>query len=410
MPKSAAILDLEDYELYCEGRLADPYPLLRRLREEDPIHWSERLGSWIITRYDDVYALVNDPRLKSNRSAAYMRVLPEPQQTNLKPLGEHISNWLGFTDPPKHTRMRTLVGKVFTPRLAANMAGRIQAIVDSLLDRVESTGQIDIIKDFAYPLPATVICEILGIQSGNQDQFKVWLDDINAFLGGFGPSLAKVADRAYKSQQSVAAFIRELAYERRRRPCDDLISALASVEGESGGLTEQELLGLCVFLFSAGEETTVSLIGNSMLLLIRNPREFERLKAEPALINSAVEEFLRYESPIQILTRVVADEIEIRNRRMEPGQPVILVLGAANRDPEQFPDPDRLDIARANNRHLAFGWAIHFCLGAPLARIEAQTAISSIVNRYPGIRLHDKPLQWKENLTLRCLESLPMTF
>ena len=404
------ILELTDYELYCEGRLADPYPLLRRLREEDPIHWSERLGSWIVTRYDDLYALVNDPRLASDRSSAYMSVLPEPQQTNLRPLGEHISNWLGFTDPPKHTRMRKLVGKVFTPRLAENMSGRIQEIVDSLLDRVQSTGRIDIIKDFAYPLPATVICEILGIQSDEQDQFKVWLDDINAFLGGFGPSLTKVADRAFDSQQKVAGFIRELSYERRQHPRNDMISALVAVEGETGGLTEQELLGLCVFLFSAGEETTVSLIGNSMLLLMRNPHELERLRKQPELISSAVEEFLRYESPIQILTRVAAEEIEIRNRRIGKGQPVILVQGAANHDPEQFPDPDRLDIGRKDNRHVAFGWGIHFCLGAPLARIEARIAISTIINRFPGIQLQDQPLKWKENLTLRCLESLPMTF
>jgi pimeloyl-[acyl-carrier protein] synthase len=402
------IQSLRDYELYCEGRLADPYPLFQRLREEDPVHWSERLGSWIVTRYHDVYALLNDPRLASDRVSAYMSALPEPQRTSLRPLGEHVSNWLGFTDPPKHTRMRKLVSKVFTPKLADDMRDRIQAIVNMLLDRVQPRGQMDIIKDFAYPLPATVICEILGISSDNQQQFKAWLNDINAFVGGFGPGLTKIADQAYKSQTELADFLRELSLQRRSQPTGDLISALSAVEGESEGLTEQELLGLCVFLFSAGEETTVSLIGNAMFLLMQNRDELERLKKQPELIRSAIEEFLRYESPIQVLIRVAARDIEIRNRCIRKGQAVILVQGSANRDPAQFPDPDRLDIGRSDNRHVAFGWGIHFCLGAPLARIEGQIAIKSIFERFPNIRLQGNDLKRKENLTLRCFESLPV--
>lgn len=399
----------EEYELYCDGRLADPYPLLERLRDKDPIHWSERLSSWLITRYDDVFACLNDPRLASNRASAYMRALPEPQRTELRPLGEHISNWLGFTDPPKHTRMRKLVSKVFTPKLAEDMRDRIQAIVQALIDRVQSRGQMDIIKDFAFPLPATVICEILGIDSDKQDHFKCCLDDINAFVGGFGPSLITTANQAYKSQKEVAGFLRELSLQRRNQPLSDMISALAAVEDMDGGLTEQELLGLCVFLFSAGEETTVSLIGNGMLLLMQNPDVLERLKKNPELSKSAIEEFLRYESPIQILPRLAVEDVQIRDRWIRKEQAVILVLSSANRDPSVFPDSNRLEIDRSNNRHLAFGWNRHFCLGAPLARIEAQIAITSLIQQFPGIRIQDKKaLRWRENLTIRCLECLPV--
>jgi len=268
---------------------------------------------------------------------------------------------------------------------------------------------MDIIKDFAFPLPATVICEILGIDSDKQEEFKACLDDINAFVGGFGPSLTKIANQAYESQKKVASFLRELALQRRSQPLTDMISALAAVEGIDGGLTEQELLGLCVFLFSAGEETTVSLIGNGMLLLMRNPDVLQRLKEEPELGKSAIEEFLRYESPIQILPRLAVDDIEMRGRWIRKGQAVILVLGSANRDPSVFSDSHQLKIDRQNNRHLAFGWNIHFCLGAPLARIEGQIAITSLIQTFPNIRLQDKnALKWRDNLTIRCLESLPV--
>jgi cytochrome P450 len=401
---------LEAYERFCNGRLADPYPLFHRLRREDPVHWNERLNSWMLTRYDDVLAASRDPRMASDRASVNMSALPEPQRTKFSTLGEHVSNWLGFTDPPKHTRMRKLVMKDFTPKLAEDMRERIQQIVDTLLDKVERKGQMDLVNDFAYPLPATVICEILGIPGENQEQFRRWTEDITMFVGGVGPSLVRVADQAEKSRQELTRLFRELTLQRRREPRQDLLSALAAVEGKDEGLTEQELMGLLVFLFVAGHETTVGLIANGMLLLLQNRSELERLKRDPSLMETAIEEFLRYESPIQIDTRLPNDDIEMRGRHIHKGQAVMIVRAAANRDPAQFPDPDRLDVGRQNNKHLAFGWGIHFCLGAPLACIEAQTAVKTILDRLPEIRLRSEDVVWWENMVLRCPQSLPVVF
>ena len=405
------IHSLREYELYCDARLANPYPLFHRLREEDPVHWSERLSSWVITRYDDVYTGLRDERLGNDRASVNMSALPEPQRTDLGPLGEHVSNWLGFTDPPKHTRMRSFVSKVVNPKLAIDMKDRIQAIVNELLDRVQPKGHMDAINDFAFALPATVICEVLGIDSDRQQEFKSWLDDITAFVGGVGPFLKKVAEQAYKSQQQLTVFLRELTLKRRGEPRNDMISMLAAVEGQSDGLTEQELMGLCTFLFAAGEETTVSLIGNGIFLLLQHPEDMARLKNQPELMKSAIEEFLRYESPIPISPRLALADVEVRNRCIRKGDAVILMNGSANRDPAQFPDPDRLEIGRTNNKHLAFGWGDHFCLGGPLARMEGQIAIKSILERFPNLRLQEgQKLHWRQNMSIRCLESLPVAF
>jgi cytochrome P450 len=339
-----------------------------------------------------------------------MNALPDPLRTQVEPLGTHVSNWLGFTDPPKHTRMRKLIMKVFTPKLAEDMRPRIQQVTDGLIDRVQTQGKMDLIDDFAFPLPATVICEILGIPTANQEQFRAWIQELVAFVGGIGPSLANVALPAYHSYMKLADYFRDLTIQRRRDPRQDLLSALAAVEDEGEGLSEQELLGLCVFLFVAGHDTTVQLLGNGMWSLLSNPDQLARLRADPALAETAVEEFLRIESPVQIGTRLPREDLEIREKRIRQGQTVILMQSAANHDPEQFTDPDRLDIARQNNRHLAFGWGIHFCLGAPLARVEGQVAVNTLLRRLPGLRLvRDEP-QWRHDINLRALETLPVTF
>ena len=404
------IQTLEEYDLFCDGRLADPYPFFRRLRREDPVHHSERLDSWLLTRYDDVLAASRDRRFSSDRVSVNMSALSEPDRTRFRSLGEHVSNWLGFTDPPKHTRMRGLISGVFTPALAENMRDRTQEIVDELIDDVERSGRMDLVGDLAYPLPATVICEILGVPAGDQRQFKVWADDIAAFVGATGPYAARAAERAEESRKELTGMFRELTLQRRREPREDLITALAAKEGEEEGLTEQELLGLCVFLFVAGFETTVSLISNGMLLLLQNRAELERLRSDPSLMETAIEEFLRYESPIQVDTRLISEDVELRGRSLRKGQAVMMVRGAANRDPAQFPDPDRFDVGRQNNRHVAFGWGIHFCLGAPLARVEARIAVKTLLERLPNMRLENDQMDWWENMTLRSLRSMPVVF
>ena len=406
----AEIQALEDYDLFCDGRLPDPYPLFHRLRREDPVHWSERLNSWVLTRYDDLRTATRDPRFSSDRASVPMSGLSELDQSRLEPLGEHVSNWLGFTDPPKHTRMRNLISRTFTAELAERMRARTQEIVDALIDDAERQGHMDLVNDFAYPLPATLICEILGVPEGDRSQFKTWAEDIAAFVGGIGSYVVRATDQADTSRKELTRLFRELTLERRREPREDLISALAATEGEQDGLTEQELLGLSVFLFVAGFETTVSLIANGMLSLLRNRSELERLRSDPSLMKTAVEEFLRYESPIQVDTRLAAEDVDLGGRHIQKGQPVMMVRAAANRDPAQFPDPDRIDVGRQNNKHLAFGWGIHFCLGAPLARVEAQIAVKTLLERLPEIRLESEDVVWWENMALRCPRILPVAF
>jgi cytochrome P450 len=396
----------EDYALYCANRLADPYPLFHRLRSEDPVHWCAPLNGWIVTRHDDVLAALRDPRLSSDRISLSMNAMPEPLRTQMCPLGNHVSNWLGFTDPPKHTRMRKLIMRVFTPALADAMRPRVEQIVTALIDRALQRREMDFMADFAFPLPAAVICEILGIPMDYQDRFRRWAEDMLLFAGAIGPSIARVAEPAHKSYVELTGYFRELTLQRRREPRADLLSALAAAEDEEGGLTEAELMGLSVFLFIAGHETTVSLLGNGLLALLHHPAEIARLRERPALFATAVEEFLRYESPIQIATRLPVEDLEMRGRTIAKGQTVILMLGAANRDPERFAEPDRLDVGRTDNKHVAFGWGAHFCLGAPLARIETQIALELLLARVPALRLAGPPPPWREDNNLRTLRAL----
>lgn len=405
------IQTLKEYQLFCDGRLTDPYPFYHQLRNDDPVHWSDRLNSWVLTRYADVREASRDQRFSSSRSSVNMGALSESDRIRLRPLGDHVSNWLGFTDPPKHTRMRNMISKTFTPELAKNMRLRTQQIVDELIEEAKGHGRMDLVRDFAYPLPSRVICEILGVPEGNQAQFKTWADDIVAFIGGTGSSAARAADRAEAARKELTCFFRDLTLERRRVPRLDVLTALADMEGEEEGLTEQELLGLSVFLFVAGFETTLSLISNGILSLLQNRSELKRLKSGlSTLMGTAIEEFLRYESPISIDTRLVNEDLEFQGCRILEGQPVMLVRAAANRDPHQFRNPDLLDVGRQNNKHLAFGWGIHFCLGAPLARIEAEIAIRTLLERLPDIHLENDEVVWQENHSLRILDALPVTF
>lgn len=370
------------------------------------MHWCAPLEGWLITRHDDVQAGFRDPRLSSDRISLNMNAMPEPLRMQMCPLGHHVSNWLGFTDPPKHTRMRGLIMKVFTPRLAEQIAPRVEQIMTGLLDRALPRGDFDFMADVAFPLPASVICEILGIPMDFQDRFRRWAEDMLLFAGTVGPGIAKVAAPAQRSYVELTAYFRELTHERRRAPRADLLSALAAVEDEAGGLSEAELMGLSVFLFIAGHETTVSLLGNGVLTLLQNPAELARLRREPALMPLAVEEFLRYESPIQLATRLPTEDFEWRGKTIRRGQTVVLMLGAANRDPARFAEPDRFDVGRTENKHTAFGWGAHFCLGAPLARIEAQIALRLLLARAPSLRLADEAPHWRSDNNLRALSAL----
>ena len=398
------------YNLFCHGKLNDPFPLFHRLQREDPVHWSVVLESWLVTRYDDVTSAFLDPRLSARRVPIFMSQIPEPVRTRVKPLAEHFEKWLGMTDPPDHTRLRTLIGRAFTPKSIEGMRGRIQEVVNDLLDDFCRKKQIDFVAEFAHRLPATVICEMLGIPTEDEDRFQEQVKGIMDFLGGAGPSLVRTVESSQVSLFESLEYFRALISERRRNPKSDLISAMVSVDEQDDCFTEDELIAMCIFLFFAGFETTQSLISNGLLALFQFPDAHQQLRNDLSLMPRAVEEFLRFYSPLQRQTRVATEEIKMHGRTIFKGQAVLLMQGAANRDPVQFEDPDRIDISRYPNRHVAFGLGSHFCLGAPLARLEGEIAFEAILLRFPALRIPVplENLEWEESMSFLTLKSLPL--
>jgi len=384
--------------------VADPYPTYHRLRAEDPVHHSP-LGFWMLTRYEDVVAVLRDARFAKEAIATLVAArfgVPVPAGVGLSMLDR---------DPPDHTRLRGLVSKAFTPRVVERLRPHIQQIVDGLLARVEGAGSMDLIEEFAYPLPVTVICEMLGVPVEDHERFKAWGVDIARGLDAILlPPDSEVAQKSLAGRRALADYFRGLIAERRTSPRDDMLSGLIAAEEAGDTLSENELLATCILLLVAGHETTVNLIGNGTLALLRHPAELRRLRERPGLIASAVEELLRYDGPVQRTARVPSEDVTLGGRSIGKGELVMPFIGAADRDPAQFPDPDRLDITRADNRHIAFGWGIHFCLGAPLARVEGQIAINTLVQRLPKLTLATDRPEYRQSLTLRGLQGLPVSF
>jgi cytochrome P450 len=383
--------------------LANPYPMYHRLRAEDPVHHSP-LGFWVLTRYEDVVAALRDPRLAKEAIAGFIAArfgAPVPQM-GLSMLDR---------DPPDHTRLRSLVSKAFTPRVVETLRPHIQQIVNGLIDAVQEDGSMDLIEQFAYPLPVIVICEMLGVPVKDHERFKGWGLDIARGLDAILlPPDSDVGRRAVAGRHALAGYFRALIAERRAAPRADMLSALIAAEEAGDKLSEDELLATCTLLLVAGHETTVNLIGNGTLALLRHPEQLRRLRENPGLIGTAVEELLRYDGPVQRTARIPSEDVTINGHTIAKGEMVMPFIGAADRDPAQFPQPDRLDLGRTDNRHIAFGWGIHFCLGAPLARVEGQIAINTLLQRLPKLRLDtDKP-EFRQSLTLRGLRALPVRF
>jgi pimeloyl-[acyl-carrier protein] synthase len=378
---------------------ANPYPLYHRLRAADPVHRTP-MGLWVLTRYDDVVAVLKDPRFGRE---GFEQILANVY-------GEGARSML-FRDPPDHTRLRGLVSQAFTPRMIERMRSHIQDIVDRLLDRVQNANAMDVIADLAYPLPVTVICEMLGVPTDAHSGICQWSADLARSVDAIGmPTDEEVVKRGRVAQQAMLDYFSDLIPERRQTPRDDLLSLLIAAEEQGDRLSEGELLITCILLFVAGHETTVNLIGNGLLALLNHPDELAKLRADLTLLPGAVEELLRYDSPVQRTARITNTDVELDGRKIAKGSLVVTAIGAANRDPAHFPDPDRLDITRRDNRHIAFGFGIHFCLGAPLARLEGQIAIDTLLRRMPGLRLVTSAPEWRESSTLRGLKRLPVTF
>jgi cytochrome P450 len=385
--------------------VADPYPMYQRLQADDPVHHSP-LGFWVLTRYADVMASLRDPRLVKEPIAAFVAAR---FGMTVPPPGLGLS--MLDRDPPDHTRLRGLVSKAFTPKALERLRPDIQRIVDGLLDQVDGRGEMDLIDEFAYPLPVNVICDMLGVPVKDHERFKQWGLDIARGLDAIMlPPDSEVGQRSIAGRRALAQYFRELIAQRRAAPRDDMLSALIAAEEAGDKLNEEELLATCILLLVAGHETTVNLIGNGTLALLRHPAELRRLRDDPGIIGTAVEELLRFDGPVQRTARIPSEDIVVGGRTIPKGEMVMPFLGAADRDPAQFPDPQRLDLTRADNRHIAFGLGIHFCLGAPLARMEGQIAINTLLKRLPKLALAtDKP-EFRQSLTLRGLQSLPVSF
>jgi len=390
--------------------IANPYPVYHRLREEDPVHWDEELQTWVLTRYEDNDAALHDARLSSNRVGSLRNVnSPEVSEATQKALRATLSMWMLFLDAPDHTRLRNLANKAFTPHVVENLRKHIEDVVQELLAPAAAAGGLDIIRDFAYPLPAIVIAELLGVRREDRELVKRWSDALALLLGSTAcePSIAESGAR---SIQEFRSYLGDIVDDRRRRPQEDLITALLKAEDQGHLLSHDELLANCVLLLVAGHETTTNLIGNSTLALLRHPDQLGRLRADPGIIKMAVEELLRFDSPVQATGRLVMEDFELAGRTLQKGQSVLLLLGAANHDPAQFPNPDSLDLGRANNHHGAFAFGPHYCLGAPLARLEAQIAIPTLFTKFPDLRLASEEVEWQQNFVLRGLKTLPVGF
>jgi cytochrome P450 len=381
-----------DHPLLAQFR-EDPYPLYRYLHATAPVQWNELLEAWTLARYADVVFSLTDSRFSAERTV-------QPADSSW------VVRSMLVSDPPDHTRLRALVQKAFTPRMIDQLRPRIITIVDELLERIaERDGHFDVIADLAYPLPVVVIAELLGVPPEDRSVFHDWSSLLAASLDPLVS--AELMARVFPAREALHTYLRGIIAQRRREPRSDLISALVSAEERGDVLSEPELVVMCTLLLIAGHETTVNLIGNGMLALLRHPQQLERLRRSPELIGTAVEELLRFDSPVQMTGRLVTAPVEIGGQEIPAGDFVLPLLGAANHDPATFADPEKLDIGRNPNPHVAFGRGIHFCLGAPLARVEGQLAIGALVRRFPRLTLAGDPVR-RNQITLRGLSALPV--
>jgi cytochrome P450 len=396
------------YNPYLPGVRADPYPHYADLRREAPVHWSPA-GFWVFARYLDGTAILTDrsfamtePREWGNantfeyESGAFERVV------------ENLSRMMLFKNPPDHTRLRGLVSKAFTARAVDGLRGRVREIVDELLSAVRESGCMDLIADLAYPLPAMVIAEMLGVPAEDRSRFRGWSRDLAPTIDPM--ILPDQLERAAAAIDQFSDYLAHLVAARRAEPRADLLSAMITAEEQGDKLSLDELVANAMLLLNAGHETTTNLIGNGTLALLRNPGELARLRSDPALLPGAVEELLRYDSPVQMTGRSARTERVVGGTTIEAGQQVVVLIGSANHDPERFADPDRLDVCRGDDEHLSFGGGSHYCLGASLARLEGQIAIGAIVSELPKLRVATAEPEWRETLTLRGLKSLPVEF
>lgn len=404
----AAVLNPLDYRPEDAEFNADPFPLYRRMRDEDPCHWSPRLKAWVLTRYDDVKRACLDAGMSSDRLRPFFASMPTPEQERIRDIIRYLSAWMVFRDPPDHTRLRKLTASVFNVKSMHAMRPDVEEIADWLLQRIGERTQVDFIADFAGPLPALVIMRMLGVPRDDLEKVKTLSDRMALFIGSSRANPEKY-DIAEAATHEMAEFFRAMIAARRTQPRADLLSQLVNLRDETEGqLSEDELIATCILLLFAGHETTTNHIGNGLVALLGFPGEMARLRADPGLAAAAVEELLRYEGPSGAQVRVVAQATELHGKKLGPGDRVFLLLNAANRDERAYPDPDRLDLSRDGVPHLAFGFGTHICLGFPLARLEGQIAFPRVLARFRRIEPAWTRLDWFDSMVFRGVSSLPI--
>jgi cytochrome P450 len=385
----------------------NPFPVYSQLQDDDPVHWSESLRSWVLTRYDDVRQVAMSDVMSPDRLRPFYAQLKGERREILAEVMRYLSLWMVFRDPPEHTRLRRLVSTAFTPRSIEALAEPVGRIVDQLLDALPKNQPVDWAQQVAMPLPAYVILDLLGIPHQSYADLKAWSDDLRAFVGSSRADPDRY-NRARHGATQLAGFFREVIAARRAAPGEDFVSRMITARDEQGSLSEDELVATCMLVLFAGHETTTHLLGNSANALLDHPDQLQRLRDNPALINPAVEEFLRYDGPSNAITRVVSADHEIGGKLLRSGDRVFAMVNAANRDPRRFDNPQGLDIARQNNRHLTFGFGLHFCLGAPLARLEAQLCLAGLIRRFGKIERAAGETEWIDSLAMRGLSRLPV--
>lgn len=386
----------------------DPYATYRRLRETQPVARAPLLGAWIVSRHADAEQVLRERHFTTDRRELGLMKALRRGARDAPELVAFLDHDLLMVDGERHVRLRRLVSKAFTPRRVERLRPRVEALVDELLDAAarRGRGRIEVVRDLAAPLPAIVIGEMLGVPDRDREQLQAWSNELVELLDPL--SGREGLEPPKRAMRALAAYFRTLLAERREAPRDDLLSAMVAAEEAGERLSEAEVLALASLILVAGHETTTNLVANAVLCLLRHPDERKRLQDDPALLPSAVEEFLRFESPIQLTDRVATRDCEVGGVRVRAGQLVAVLLGSANRDPERFHEPDRLDLAREDNRHLAFGHGSHFCLGAQLARLEAQVALGALLRRFPDFRGEPQPPGWKRSIVLRGPTALPL--
>jgi len=387
--------------------VADPYSFFNALRDREPVYWNESLGAWVLTSYDDVMNAFRDPRLSADRITPYYeRKLKGPNGEVHRFTYETLSRWMVFVDPPEHTRLRKLVDHVFRPKAIERMRENVQALVEELVAELKTKKEFDFVHDFAYPLPVLVISEMLNVPREDRERIKHWSDDIMTLVFG-ALDVKDRHERARVAFMDMSNYLAAIIKERRNNLGHDLLSLLLAAEERGDALSEKEVIATCILLLFGGHETTTNLLANGLRALLIN-NQWELLKQKPELMGQAIEEILRWDGPSKAMWRIAKEDVEIGGKAVKAGDKLLLVQVGANRDPSQFERPDEFDITREKTQHCGFGYAVHYCIGAPIARLEGMLTFKLLMEELPNLELATDSWEWQPTVLNRSLKALPV--